>query len=85
MNTATLNFTEVAVFTALRSFLLQIVPVPGTEVIRAQINRVPEPKTTNFILMTQVTRTRLATNTDTTSDNIFWGYISGTTPIAAAR
>lgn len=52
------------VITALRAFLLEVIPA-GIEVIQAQANRVPEPAGENFVLMTPLRRTRLATNTDT--------------------
>jgi len=41
----------------------------GTPVIRSQVNRVPEPKSDNFVMMTPILRTRLATNTDTYIDS----------------
>jgi hypothetical protein len=64
---ATLNFTEADVFTVIRGFLLQYLPTP-IEVIKAQVNRVPEPATADFVLMTPVNRVRLETNTDTFLD-----------------
>lgn len=73
----TLSFTEGDVFTALRGFLVQIMP-PKTEIVRAQINRVPEPKSTNFLVLTQILRTRLETNIDSTEDVIFHGAIADT-------
>jgi hypothetical protein len=51
------------VITALRAFLLSVVPA-GVEVVQAQVNRVPEPAGDTFIIMTPVRRMRLATNTD---------------------
>jgi hypothetical protein len=74
--TATISFTESDLFAALRGWLLQVVPA-GHEVIRAQVNRVPEPKTPDFIVMTQVLRTRLSTNIDETFDVILTGKIEG--------
>lgn len=70
---ATLTFGEASVFEAVRAFLLQILPTPttGLEVIRAQVNRVPEPASPDFAVMTQILRTRLATNTDTYRDGFF--------------
>lgn len=67
MSGATLSFTETDVFETLRGLLLTMVPA-GVEIIRAQVNRVAEPKGTDFIVMTQVLRTRLSTNVDTYSD-----------------
>lgn len=67
---ASISLTESQTFQALRTFLLDILPA-GTEVVRAQINRTPEPEGADFIVMTQVLRERLSTNVDTYSD----GYL----------
>ena len=64
---ATINITEAQTISALASFLLACLP-SGVEVVRAQDNRVPEPKGSNFVTMTPILRERLATNTDTTTD-----------------
>lgn len=48
------------VFTALRSFLLLILPA-GTEVVQAQDNSVPMPES-GFVTMNNVNKKRLATN-----------------------
>ena len=74
----TLSITQSNIFTALRSFLLQIIP-SGTEVIRGQENRVAEPEGSNFIVMTPLFLGRLATNFDGYTDSTFTGSISGTT------
>lgn len=74
----TLSLSEVQIFTALRSFLLAILPA-GIEVVKAQDNRVPEPAGTNFVTMTPILRERLETNVDTYSDTAFVGSISGNT------
>lgn len=70
---AILTFGEAAVFEAIRAFLLQILPIPttGLEVIKAQVNRVPEPASPDFVVMTQILRTRLSTNTNTYLDGFF--------------
>jgi hypothetical protein len=60
---ASISLTEFQTLQALRSVLLGIVP-DGTPVIRSQVNRVPEPLETNFVMMTPILRTRLATNRD---------------------
>lgn len=57
------SLTEAQIFTALRSFLLNVLPA-GTPVFKAQTNRVPEPKETNFVSMTPILRERLETNVD---------------------
>jgi uncharacterized membrane protein len=46
-------------------------------VIRAQVNRVPEPQVPDFVLMTVVGRTRLSTNVDEVHDVILTGAITG--------
>jgi hypothetical protein len=71
------SLTDSAVFTALRSFLLNILP-PPIEVIQAQDNRVPEPEAPDFVTMTPLRRPRLATNVDTPADAKFTGSIAGT-------
>lgn len=65
--------TESEIFSTIRDFLLSAF-TEGTEVIAAQANRVPEPKSADFVLMTPVSRERLATNTET-------GAISYSMPI----
>ena len=59
----TVSFSEGDVFTALRGLLASMVPT-GVEIIRAQTNRVPEPKGVDFVVMTLLSRDRLATNID---------------------
>ena len=55
--------TESGVLTAIRSFLrLPGVLGVGFEVVRGQVNRVAEPQTDDFVVMTPIRRTRLATN-----------------------
>ena len=75
---ATVSLTEVGVLSALRGFLLDIL-APGVEVIRAENNRVPEPKGSDFCVLTPTARMRLATNTVSYSDVIFTGAIVGNT------
>jgi hypothetical protein len=64
---ASLSFTEADVFETLRGLLLTMVP-SGVEIIRAQVNRTPSPKIADYIVMTQILRTRLSTNVDTYND-----------------
>lgn len=64
---ATIDLTEAQSLTALRSVLLTYLG-PGIEIIRAEINRVPEPKGPDFIVMTPTGRERLSTNVETYSD-----------------
>lgn len=51
----------------------------GVAVVQGQVNRVPEPKQGDFVVMTPLFRNRLATNTDTYVDVVFQGSISGNT------
>lgn len=74
----TLSLTESQTFTALRSFLLAILPA-GTEIVRAQGNRVPEPQGSNFVVMTPIMRERIETNVDAYADTAFTGSIAGAT------
>jgi hypothetical protein len=72
----TISLTEAQAFTAFRAFLLGVV-APDTEVIRAQVNRVPEPRGADFVLMSPLRQARLATNETTYADNVVVGSITG--------
>ena len=74
----TLAPTQSDIMAALRTFLLSILPA-GTDVVQTQINRVPEPRGSDFVLMTPIRRTRLETNVDSYADVAFVGSIAGTT------
>lgn len=63
----TLTNTETQAMTVLRSFLLAILPI-NMEVIRAEINRVPEPRSPDFAILTPSSRARLSTNVISYSD-----------------
>jgi len=63
----TLVNTEIQALTVLRSFLLGILPT-ATAAIRAEINRVPEPRVADFCLLTPSSRMRLSTNVNTYTD-----------------
>lgn len=65
--TITLAPNQSAIFTAMRAFLVGILP-SDVEVIQAQVNRVPEPAGSDFVVMTAIRRTRLSTNEDDSSD-----------------
>lgn len=71
-----LSLTDKAALTVLRNVLLEILP-DGTEVIRAQENRVPEPVGDDFVTMTPTFRKRLATNQDEYDDCYFTASIAG--------
>ena len=60
---AILSITEDDLFTALRAFLILVLPV-GTEVVQTQDNGVPMPQGP-FVAMNQVGARRLATNVHT--------------------
>lgn len=67
--------TQDEITAALRSFLIGILPA-GTDVILAQVNRVPEPVAVDFVVMTPLRRRRLATNIAVSSDVVFTGFIA---------
>ena len=67
--TASLNITQSDIQTVTRGFLLSILDQP-IEVIAAQSNRVPEPLTSDFVVMTPLSRVRQSTNTDTWDETI---------------
>lgn len=71
MTTPTLSFVERDFYLVLTPLLASMVPA-GTEIVRAQVNRVPEPRS-NFVEMTTLRRTRLSTNVHTYSDEFHEG------------
>ena len=73
----TLSYTESEMFVVLRRILMAWLPA-DVSVVKSQINRVPEPPGTDFVLMTPIMRTRLETNTDRYQDVSFTGSIAGT-------
>jgi hypothetical protein len=50
----------------------------GTEVMQAQVNRVPETNSPDFVLMTPLETSRLGTNYDTDLDCLFTASMAGT-------
>lgn len=56
------DITDAFIFTTVRAFLLLV--LENTDVIRFQVNRVAEPDTPDFVVMTAGPRVRLATNTE---------------------
>lgn len=74
---ATLNLTQEQTFTALRAFLLYVLPT-GIPVDQAQDNYVPEPSASDFVLMTPLRQERLSWNETTYQDNVFTGAIADT-------
>ena len=75
--------SEGDVFTALRAFLLSVLPV-GIEVVAAQDNDVSEPAEADFVTMNAVTRERLSTNSTTYADCRLVGSIAGSTLTVAS-
>ncbi len=72
----TVSPSESDIQSALRSFCLSVLPA-GTDCIAAQINRVPEPHSPNFAVMTPMRRVRLATNIHVEADCSFTATIAG--------
>lgn len=72
------SITETDLLTAIRTFLLSVLP-NDWEVVQGQDNRVPEPGSPNFIVMTPVNRSRLSTNVDTFSASMGPGQPLDTT------
>lgn len=75
--------TQSNILIALRSFLLGTLP-NGTEVVQGQTNRVSEPISDDFVVMTPFMQNRLATNIDTYADVSFTASISGTVMMVTA-
>ena len=78
MTTTALQPSQPDLTTAIRTFLLAELP-SGTEVVLGQINRVPEPASSNFVVMTPIRFDRLDTNLDESLDLKMTGSIAGTT------
>lgn len=62
-----ISLTESDVFTALRTFLVGILPT-GIEIVQGQDNGVGEPQGPDFVEMTMIALHRLDTNVDTYTD-----------------
>lgn len=68
---------------ALWTFLTGIMAI-GMEIVRGQVNRVPEPRAGNYIVFWPIGLPRLATNEDTYEDVLFEASIAGTTMTVTA-
>lgn len=68
--------SQADVLVVLRTFLLSVLPT-SVEVVRGQVNRVAEPASSDFVVMTPIRRQRLETNDDENDDVKFVGSISG--------
>ena len=78
-----ISITETNVFTALKAVLLTFglqtaagASLPAAQIIKGQVNRVPEPQATDFVVLWPLLRNRLATNIDDWLDNSFAGSIT---------
>lgn len=78
-----ISITESNVLTALRTFLLSVLPT-GVEIVKGQDNQVGEPQGPDFVVMTPLLRSRLGTNIDSYQDCAFTGSITGTTLTVAS-
>lgn len=83
MTAPVLSLTQAQMFQALGNFLTAILPAPA-EVVRGQVNRVPEVSAADFVVMTPIGRRCLRTNVDEYADAVFTGAISGNTLIITA-
>lgn len=77
---ASLSITETQIFTALRGVLSTFGLASSTTgqqvpIVRGLVNRVPEPRETDFVVMWPTARDRLSMNVDTVADNQFTGTI----------
>jgi hypothetical protein len=73
---ATLSLTEDQTYTAMRAFLLGLLPA-GVEVIVGQDNRVAEPTASDFVVMTTMLQERIETNVVTYEDGLLTDPVSG--------
>lgn len=75
----TLSLTEDAAFTVLRGVLAAILPDMGkANIVLGQINKVPQVKAEDFIVMWPLRRDRIETNVDDYQDTAFTASIAGT-------
>ena len=73
----TLSPTQSNVQQAVRSFLLEVLPLQPAQVVAGQQNRAAEPQPGDFIVITPMAFTRLETNLDQSADVKFDGSITG--------
>jgi hypothetical protein len=71
-----IDLTEAQIFAAIGNVLTEILP-STVEVTRLQVNRVPEPKSDDWVGMLPVTRERIGTNVDSVEDLAFTASIVG--------
>jgi hypothetical protein len=77
--TAPLSPNQSDIQKAVGYFLADVTGLPQAALIAAQPNRVPEPKLTDFIVVTVLRFQRLRTNVDRVIDSKFTGTIADTT------
>lgn len=76
--TISVSPTQDDVYTALRSFLIGILPgIAASDIIQGQVNRAAEPSAANFAVFWEISRRRLATNIDAWADCAFTASIVG--------
>ena len=80
---ALVNLGDTEIMTAVRAVLLHLLP-PGIEVIRAFGNRVPQPVTPDFCVLSELRRERLSTNRDKDTDIRLVGGIDGETLVVTS-
>lgn len=71
----TVSPTQPEIFTKLRAFILSILQI-GIPVYTTQVNRVPQPRDTDFVMVTPMMIRRLRTNEDFFTDAVFTGSIA---------
>lgn len=74
--TVLLSLVESQGLIALRSFLTEILP-PTVDIIKGEINRVPEPAGPDFVIYWPLSQDRLGTNYTTYQDIAFFGSVAG--------
>jgi hypothetical protein len=65
---ATISPTQSDAQAALGAFLTDLFAIPASSIVATQGNRVPEPKASNFIVMSVISFERQTTNNDQTND-----------------
>lgn len=76
--------SERQIWISLRAALLNILP-DGTPVRQGQVNRVPEPSQSDFVVFWPINKTRLTTNMDEFIDAVFTGSIAATVMTITAK
>jgi hypothetical protein len=79
----TVSPSQADIQAALRAFLIAILPA-GVSVVEGQDNRIPEPASPNFVVMTPILRNGLSTPVDDNFDAVFTGAIAGATMTISA-